>query len=142
MLFFLRGKAMSTGYKGKFHRQNMLSRMAKDLVRRSRSHCELCGRSGTKLEAYELPPFDEEPTVDGCIFICDGCRKQILEPRKMVPSHWRCLNHALWSETPAVQVMSVRLLRRLSGMEQRWADELLEHAYLDPELEEWAGLAE
>ncbi|MEA2068630.1 MAG: phnA protein [Verrucomicrobiota bacterium] len=133
---------MSTGFKGKFHRQNMLSRLAKDLVRRSRSHCELCEKNGIKLEAYELLPLEEEPYVDGCIFICEGCRKQIDMPKKMIPSHWRCINNSLWSEVPAVQVMSVRLLRRLVARDERWAEELLEHAYLEPDLEEWAGLAE
>jgi protein PhnA len=133
---------MSAGYQGKFHRQNMLSRFAKDLVRRSRSHCELCDKGGVKLDVYELPPLEEEPFIDNCIFICDGCRKQIESPKKMIPSYWRCLNNSLWSEVPAIQVMSVRMLRRLAQREQHWAEELLEHAYLEPELEEWSLLAD
>ena len=104
---------MATGFQGKFYRQNLLSRFAKDLVRRSRSHCELCERSGVKLDVYELHPLEEEPYLDGCIFICDGCRKQIQEPLKMIPAQWRCLNNALYSEVPAVRVMSFRILRRL-----------------------------
>jgi protein PhnA len=133
---------MSKGFQGKFHRQNMLSRFAKDLVRRSRSHCELCDRSGVKLDVYELSPLGEEPYVDGCIFICDGCRKQIVEPKKMTPGHWRCLNNALYSEVTAVQVMSFRLLKRLAAKAEHWAEELLEHAYLEPDAEHWAELAE
>ncbi|MBN2164115.1 MAG: hypothetical protein JXR25_07125 [Pontiellaceae bacterium] len=133
---------MSTGFQGKFHRQNILSRLAKDLVRRSRSHCELCDHNGVKLEPFEIPPIEEEPYLDGCLFICDGCRKQIVEPKKMIPTHWRCLNNALYSEVPAVQVMSFRILKRLAGSGERWAEELLEHAYLDPELEAWANEAE
>ncbi len=129
---------MSTGFQGKFHRQNMLSRLAKDLVRRSRSKCELCEKSGVKLEALELLPLEEEPCVDGSIFICDECHKQIITPKKMIPAHWRCLNNALWSEVPAVQVMSVRILRRLEKSGHHWAEELLENAYLEPELEEWS----
>ncbi|MCF7818619.1 MAG: hypothetical protein K9M54_12145 [Kiritimatiellales bacterium] len=132
---------MSTGFQGKFHRQNMLSRFAKDLVRRSRSRCELCDKHGVKLEVYELPPPEEEPFSDGCVFICDGCRRQITEPKNMIPSHWRCLNNALYSEVPAVQVMSVRILRRLAKIDEHWAKELLEQAYLDPSLEEWSMLA-
>ena len=120
----------------------MLSRFAKDLVRRSRSHCELCDKNGVKLEVYELLPLEEDPSSAGCVFICDGCRKQIDEPRKMIPSYWRCLNNALYSEVPAVQVLSVRLLRRLAKTDHHWAKELLEHAYLEPDLEEWSMLAE
>lgn len=133
---------MSTGFQGKFHRQNMLSRFAKDLVRRSRSKCELCDKGGVKLEVYELPPIEEEPSTDSCIFICEECQKQITSPKKMIPSHWRCLNNALWSEIPAVQVMSVRILRRLVQTGHRWAEELLEHAYLEPNLEEWSSRAD
>ena len=133
---------MSTGFQGKFHRQNILSRFAKDLVRRSRSKCELCEKSGTKLDVYELPPLEEEPSAEGCIFICEECQKQVVSPKKMIPSHWRCLNHSLWSEIPAVQVVAFRMLSRLAKAEQHWAEELLENAYLDPELEEWANLAE
>ena len=133
---------MSKGFQGKFHRQNILSRFAKELVRRSRSKCELCDKSGVRLEVYELPPFEEEPYVDGCIFICESCVKQITQPKKMVPSYWRCLNHSLWSEVPAVQVMSVRMLHRLAKARHHWAGELLEHACLEPDLEEWAALAE
>ena len=132
---------MSTGFQGKFHRQNMLSRLAKDLVRRSRSHCELCGKNGVRLDPYELLPLAEEPYVEGCIFVCDECRKQLEIPKKIIPSHWRCLNNSIWSEVSAVQVISVRLLRRLAKTEP-WAGELLEHAYLEPDLEEWANLAE
>jgi len=133
---------MATGFQGKFHRQNLISRFAKDLVRRSRSHCELCGRNGIKLDVYEVPPLEEDPSVDGCIFICDGCRKQVTEPNKMIPSNWRCLNNTLYSEVPAVQVMAFRMLRRLAAREEHWAQELLEHAYLEPETEAWANAAE
>lgn len=133
---------MSTGFQGKFHRQNALQRFAKELVRRSRSHCELCDKSGTKLEVFEVPPLKEEPYVDGCIFICEECRKQIEIPKKMIHSHWRCLNNAIYSEIPAVQAMSFRMLRRLKIKGERWADELLENAYLDPDVEDWANEAE
>ncbi len=133
---------MATGYQGKFHRQNILSRFSKDLVRRSRSHCELCDACGVRLEPFELAPLPEEPRIDQCIYICDGCRKQIADPVKMLPSHWRCLNHSLYSEIPAVQVVAFRLLRRLAKGNHRWAQDLLEHAYLEADLEAWANEAE
>jgi protein PhnA len=133
---------MATGFQGKFHRQNLLSRFAKELVRRSRSRCELCDKHGVKLDVHELPPLEEEPSVAGCVFICDECCKQVADPRKMIPSHWRCLNNALYSEVPAVQVLSVRMLRRLAAIDEHWAKELLEHAYLDPALETWSHQAD
>ena len=129
---------MSKGFQGKFYRENQISRFTKDLVRRARSRCELCEKSGSKLEAFEVPPLEELPYADGCIFICEECKKQLSSPKHMIPSHWRCLNNALYSEVPAVQVMSYRILRRLQGLNEHWAEELLEHAYLAPEVEAWA----
>lgn len=133
---------MATGFQGKFHRQNVLSRFAKDLVRRSRSHCELCGKSGVKLEIHEVPPLPEEPELGACVFICVGCHSQVDNLKMIVPAHWRCLNNSLYSEIPAVQVLSFRLLKHLVAKGEHWAEELLEHAYLDPDLEEWAEQAE
>jgi protein PhnA len=131
---------MSTGFKGKYHRQHALVRFAKDLVRRSRSKCELCGQGGTRLETVEVPPLPEEPEFERCVFVCESCRRQLLDPARMVPAHWRCLNTCIWSEVPAVQVVSLRLLRRLAATE-RWASDLLEHVLLDPHLEAWANEA-
>lgn len=133
---------MSKGFKGKFHRQNMVSRFAKDLVRRSRSHCELCGKNGVKLEVFEVPPLEEEPYVDGCIFICDSCLRPIENPKKIIPSAWRCLNNSLYSDVPAIQAISFRMLKRLAARNEHWAEELIEHAYLDPEIEDWANAEE
>ena len=133
---------MASGFRGKFYRHNVLMCFAKDLVRRSRSHCELCAKNGVSLEAYEVPPLEEDPVLEGCVFICKECRGQVEKPKTMVASHWRCLNNALYSEIPAVQVMSFRLLKRLSQKGEHWAEELLEHAYLDPDVEAWADEAE
>jgi protein PhnA len=135
---------MSTGYKGKFHRQNIVSCFAKELVRRSRSHCELCSSNGVKLDVMEVPPIstEQEPHPDQCIFICECCREQIEKPKKMEADYWRCLANTLYSEVPAVQVMAFRMLKRLAAREVHWACELLEHAYLDNEVEAWANQAE
>jgi len=132
---------MSTGFKVKFYRQNVLSRFAKDLVRRSRSHCELCGKNGVKLEVHEVTPLEEEPSVDACVFICEGCHRQVDDPKKIMPTHWRCLNNSLYSEVPAVQVIAFRLLRHIAGKGEHWAEELMEHAYLESEIEDWANEA-
>ncbi len=59
----------------------------------------------------------------------------------MIPSHWRCLSNSLYSDVPAVQALSFRLLQRLIKTEL-WAKDLLEHAYLDPDIEEWANQAD
>ncbi len=116
-------------------RLNALNLFGKDLARRAKSQCEMCGTSGTRLQIHEVPPVATEPQFDHCILLCETCKEQLDNPRRMEPDHWRCLNTAVWSEVPAVQVMAVATLKRLN--EQPWAGELEEQLYLSPEVEAW-----
>lgn len=115
----------------------VLSSFGKDLARRAKSRCELCGESGVKLVIHEVEPVPKEPDIESCIMICERCDEQIREERKFKPGeHWRVLAETVWSEVPAVQVAAVRLLRRQADT-QAWARETLEGLFLDPEVEEW-----
>jgi protein PhnA len=40
--------------------------------------------------------------------------------------HWRCLKDSIWSEVPAVKVISWRMLHKLMNLD--WATDLLEIA--------------
>ena len=42
----------------------------------------------------------------------------------------------VWHETLPIQLVSVRLLQRLSSEGVMWATEVMEGLYLDPEVEE------
>ncbi len=119
-------------------RQQQVSMFGKDLVRRSKSCCELCEDSGVKLQVFEVPPTYKEPEFESCIFICDVCREQLENLKRVEVSHWRCLNNAVWSEIPAIQVVSIRMLRILSD-KNAWAEDLLDQAFIDPEIEEWCN---
>lgn len=132
---------MASKYDLNVKRQNALFRFSKDLVRRSRSKCELCESAGEKLHVFEVLHDGEFTDADHCIFICDTCIEQICKPKKLDTDHWRCLNTTIWSEVPAVQVMATRMLKRVAN-EQYWAKELLEQTYLDTDVEEWAAFAE
>jgi protein PhnA len=57
-------------------------------------------------------------------------------------THLFCLQEAIWSEVPAVVVVSWRLLSRLSG--EVWAQDLLDQVYLEEEVLQWAeqGMAD
>lgn len=124
---------MAKGYDEHQQRKNELNFLAKDLVRRSRAKCELCEADGVKLTVFEVPPKSDLVTADQCLFICDTCREQIENPKRVDSDHWRCLNNAIWSEIPAVQIMSARMLKRLAN--EHWAVELLEQAYFDEEVD-------
>lgn len=120
-------------------RQSALSLLGKDLARRAKSKCEICEASGVPLSIYEVVPVPSEPDYDHCLMLCETCKTQLENPKRLEPNHWRCLTKSIWSQIPAVQVVSLRQLRKLSE-KQDWAIEALEHAYIEPEIESWADL--
>ena len=124
------------GYEANQEHLRQLSLLGKPLARRSGRRCELCEVGGVKLQPFEVSPASVEPELERTLFLCETCAAQINKPATMEAPRWRCLANAVWSETPAAQVMAVRLLRRLSGKEP-WAAELLEDLDLEPEIEAW-----
>lgn len=104
------------------------------LLKRGNSKCELCG-SEDNLAAYDVPPITLT-SLDKTVLVCATCLDQIENPDKMQPKHWRCLSDAMWSQTPAVQVMAWRLLNRLQG--EGWPEELLEMLYIEDDVKKWA----
>jgi protein PhnA len=107
--------------------------MAVDVLARAGGACELCGAS-EGLEAVAVAPFDD---AEHSVGICGGCAEQVDGAVALDGHHWRCLESAAWSETPAVQVLAWRLLGRLAA-EHAWAGELREQIWLDDELRAWA----
>ena len=125
---------MSKGREEHQARKNEISSFGRDLAKRCKSKCELCGES-TSLEIYEVPPVDD-PDFDKCIMICEPCKVQVENPSKINVNYWHCLNETAWSEVPAVQVVVWRLLEHLSS--EAWAQDLKDQLYLDEEVVEWA----
>ena len=121
-------------------RQSALNLLGKNLARRARSKCEICAASGVRLTIYEVPPVPSEPEFDACLMLCETCKTQLENPKKLEPNHWRCLTKSIWSEVPAVQVVSLRQLRKLSE-KQSWALEALEYAYPEAKIVQWADAA-
>lgn len=115
-------------------RQNEINSFGKDLVKRCKSCCELCGEN-TSLNIFEVPPVDE-PDFDKCVMICSACMEQVEDADKIEVNHWHCLNETAWSEVPAVQVLVWRLLGELSS--EPWAQDLKDQLYLDEGIIEWA----
>src|SRR5690349_354505 len=98
-----------------------------DLRQRSNNQCELC-KSESNLSVYELPP-NPEGTEDGSILICDKCSRQLNKKEEPDSAHWSCLKESMWSEVPAVQIVTWRMLNRLRS--ESWAAEALDMMYLD-----------
>ncbi|PWK80157.1 phosphonoacetate hydrolase [Mucilaginibacter oryzae] len=94
--------------------------------------CDLC-KSVTELTPYSVLPggFNNNE-----IAVCAACLSELAQTDKPDSRYWRFLAEAMWSEIPAVQVLSWRILSRLK--DEDWAAGCLEILYLDDDLLAWA----
>ncbi|MES2828094.1 MAG: PhnA domain-containing protein [Bacteroidota bacterium] len=104
------------------------------LAERSGNKCELSGADGP-LSVYKVQP-QTVAKAENCIVISDTCLAQIENKEVLDKNLWRCLTSSMWSEVPAVQVVSWRMLNRLNT--EDWAMDSLDMMYLDEETLAWA----
>jgi len=71
--------------------------------------CELCA-SNEEVTLKELPVSDS--SEEQSVYLCVTCKNQI-ENDELNEAHFNCLNDAMWSEVPAVKVMSYILWNKL-----------------------------
>lgn len=109
------------------------------LIERSGGQCELSG-SADNLIVYPLPPENDNHS-DKAVFISQSLLTQIESDDALNANDWRCLNDAMWSQVPAVQVLAYRMLNRLVSEGETWAQDLLDMMYLDDETKAWAEAA-
>ena len=130
---------MASGHEQFKQRQAAVAALGRPLSRRARSRCELCEASGTRLVPFEVAPIPEDPDPDHAVMLCVRCITGATGG-KLAVNEWRFLETAAWSDLAPIQVVAVRLTRRLAA-EHRcdWADDLLGMLYLPPDVEEWLG---
>ena len=104
------------------------------LQKRSEGRCEICG-AANGVHLYEVQPHDVR-NEETCCMLCATCMAQIDKKEELDSNHWKVLNESMWSEIPAVQVLSWRMLNRLRS--ESWAAENLDMLYLDDEKLAWA----
>ena len=104
------------------------------LIERSGNKCELC-KSETAISLYEVPPKADN-TRDNYIMACSKCQAQLDKKEEPDSSHWQCLSETMWSEVPAVQIVSWRMLNRFR--DESWASENLDMMFLDEQNLAWA----
>jgi protein PhnA len=109
-------------------------KLEEQLQQRSGNICELC-KSGNALKLYETPGADNN-NADTTILICDNCLSQIERKAELDSNHWTFLSGTMWSEVPAIQVISWRMLNRLKI--ESWASDNLDMMYLSDETLAWA----
>jgi len=90
--------------------------------------CDLCG-SDINVTEYVVAPKDE------VVNLCETCKTQI-ESGNLDENHFNCLNDSMWSEKPAVKVLTYRLLKNLGR------GDLLDMMYLEPDEITWAEYEE
>jgi len=129
---------MTTGLQRHLDRKADLAALGRALARRAHSSCELCGARETSLSAAEVDPLPESPHLNHVALLCATCSGAI-EGGCMHESESRFLEVAVWSELPPVQVLAVRLTRRLAAEGVSWAAPLLDDLYLPPEVEHRLG---
>ena len=88
--------------------------------------CELCG-SGEELSDFTVSGANQE----GTLVICGNCKTQV-ESGELDENHFNCLNDSMWSENPAVKVLTYRLLNTLTRQD------LVDVMYLEENEKEWA----
>ena len=106
----------------------------KSLIQRSNGNCELC-TSTVNLTVYPVPP-SSDLSAQQSIYICSDCKDQIEGDSELDINHWRCLNDSMWNQEPAVQVMSYRMLHKLST--ESWAQDALDMIYMEDHVKTWA----
>lgn len=107
-----------------------------ELRSRSNNSCELCGNAGKGLTVYNVPPKTEN-IPDSQVVLCSDCYEAVKKGDFGNTNHWRCLTGSIWSETPAVQVLSYKILDKLSS--EDWAAEAVSFSALDDSLTAWAN---
>ena len=105
-----------------------------ELAARSENKCEIC-LSADSLSAYTVAPKVEE-RASHQVALCSKCLAQVQNSEKIDVNHMRCVNEAMWSQVPSVQVLSYRLLKQMQ--DQSWAQDALGMIYMDEETREWA----
>lgn len=105
------------------------------LKQRSSNQCELSGATD-HLTIYEVP-FSKNADASSSILICEKCLNQIEKKEELDSKYWESfLLSSMWSEVPAVQIVSWRMLNRFRN--ESWAADALEMMYLDEEHLAWA----
>ena len=100
----------------------MSQALDESLLTRCGNACELCGAT-SELVSVPVGGGDDNPAWDPRIAACATCADRLGGADELQATHWFCLKESIWSEVPAVQVTSFRLLSKLAG--EGWVDDLL-----------------
>jgi len=107
-----------------------------ELKNRSNNACELCLKQDNQLHAYTIPPKSDALAANQAV-LCTECFDQVKEQNYSNSHYWRFLEGSIWSEVPAVQVLSYKILSKITA--ESWASDAMESVYMDEENLAWAA---
>jgi protein PhnA len=104
----------------------------KSLEERCGGMCELCAAEPATIE-YTVSPKEE--ITENQVAICTTCEENL--SNKDARDHWQCLSGSIWSQEPAVQALTYRVLYGMQ--EQAWARDIMEMVDLDENIMQWGS---
>jgi len=108
--------------------------LEQELIERSKHTCELCGAAGDG-QIYAILP-QPKANADNNVILCTTCMGIADRTTTISAADMGFLSGSIWSELPAIQVLSWRLLNRFKS--ESWASEQMEMLYLSDALLAWA----
>ena len=96
----------------------------------------MCSEQDENLQDYAVPPKNSD-SIDNEVVLCTNCLTPIQSSNYEDKNYWRCLTGSIWSEVPAVQALSYKILNKLKS--EDWAVEALESVVLDESVMNWAN---
>lgn len=124
---------MAKGYDLARERENKLNLFGKNLARRAKSKCELCSCDGEKLNIHEIKPIEEEPDYERVLLLCNSCIEKLTKLDKLGENDFRFLNETIWSETPIIKALSVKIAYIIKE-KYSWVEDLLDTIWIEDEV--------
>jgi protein PhnA len=102
------------------------------LQERNQGLCELCN-ANLATEEYTVTPRNDS-SIDNQVPLCNSCLIALDQTDAVF--HKPFLEESMWSQEPAVQALSYRILQKYK--EEKWAVNLLNSVDFDEDIIQWA----
>lgn len=109
--------------------------LSTNLQSRCAHACELCAATAEPLKPFLVPTRTEEKD-ENAVVLCPTCFEHIEKQEFADADYFYFLTGSIWSEVPAVKVLSYKVLSKLTSTE--WAKDALDNAFLTEEEQSWA----
>lgn len=109
--------------------------LSTNLRSRCNSACEWCSSTTEPLQPYLVPTRTEEKD-ENAVVLCPTCFDHIQKQDFADADYFYFLTGSIWSDVPAVKVLSYKVLSKLTNNE--WAKDALDNAFLTESEQAWA----